>query len=104
MNNSEQNTIVKYSDEDVQLMMSEAYKDVEKELIKIEKLKCSWKKQLKGLINVAGLFRHLDEMEGWYPYGIVDVYETDETRSGYKSYQHVRIKDDKDRLLYVSLS
>jgi hypothetical protein len=80
---------------------SDFYKEVEKELAKIEKEKRIWKKNLKGLINITGLFRHLEEMESWYPYGFVEVYDTDEKRGGYKSYQHVRIKDDKDNLLYM---
>lgn len=40
-------------------------------------------------------------MEGWLPCGFVEIYETDEKRRGYSSYQHVRIKDDEDKLLYI---
>ena len=90
-----------FSDDYLQQMMSDSYKEVEQEIARIEKEKKSWKKKLKGLINVTGLFRHLEEMEGWYPYGFVEVYDTDEKRAGYKSYQHVRIKDDKDNRLYM---
>jgi hypothetical protein len=90
-----------FSDDYLQQMMSDSYKEVEQEITRIEKEKKSWKKKLKGLINVTGLFRYLEEMDGWYPYGFVEVYDTDEKRGGYKSYQHVRIKDDKDNLLYM---
>jgi len=90
-----------FSDDYLQQMMSDSYKEVEQEIARIEKEKKSWKKKLKGLINVTGLFRNFEEMEGWYPYGFVEVYDTDEKRGGYKSYQHVRIKDDKDNLLYM---
>lgn len=66
------------------------------------KLKNLWKKNLKGLVNVSGLFKYLDEDNYWQPIGIVEVYETDEKTGGYSSYQHVRVKDDEnDKLLYL---
>jgi hypothetical protein len=64
-------------------------------------LKLEWRKKLKGLINVSGLFKWLDEHDYWTPLEIVEIYNTDEKTSGYSSYQHVRIKDDKDKLLYM---
>lgn len=90
-----------FSDNYLNEMMSDAYKEVERELDKVEKEKKLWKQKLKGLININGLFRYLNEMESWYPYGFVEIYETDEKISGYKSYQHVRIKNDNDRLLFM---
>ena len=65
------------------------------------KLKDEWKRKLKGLINVAGLFRWLDEGHDWAPLNIVEIQLTDEKRSGYSQYQHARIIDDKDKLLYL---
>ena len=77
----------------------------EKECLEIakqeKKLKREWKNELKGLINVSGLFRHLEDMMFWQPLGIVEIYHTDEKTGGYSSYQHVRIKDDEDKLLYL---
>lgn len=66
-------------------------------------LKNEWRKKLKGLINVSGLFNWLDENNYWSPNDIVEIYHTDEKTSGYSSYQHVRIKDDTDKLLYMML-
>lgn len=76
-----------------------------KEYLEIErqdkKLKREWRVKLKGLINVSGLFKHLEGMMFWQPFGIVEIYHTDEKPDGYSSYQHVRIKDDEDKLLYL---
>lgn len=63
--------------------------------------KKTWQKILKGLINVTGLFRHLNENDNWTPVGIVDIYDVDEKKSGYSNYQFVRIKDDEDKRLYM---
>jgi len=71
----------------------------QEELDKV-KQKRIWKKNLNGLINVSGLFKFLNE-EAWTPLGIVEIYETDEKTGGYRSYQHVRIKDDPKKLLYM---
>lgn len=64
-------------------------------------LRTQWRKQLKGLINVSGLFNWLNEHEYWTPLEIVEIYKTDEKNSGYSNYQHVRIKNDSDNLLYI---
>jgi hypothetical protein len=64
-------------------------------------LKLEWRKKLIGLINVTGLFKWLDEHDYWIPIGIVEIYNTNEKESGYNSYQHVRIKDDKYNIIYV---
>ena len=55
------------------------------------------KKALKGLINVTGLFKHLQEsMFYWHAEGFVEIVLTDEKESGYSKYQHARtIPDDK---------
>jgi len=68
------------------------------------KLRNSFKAQLKGLINVTGLFRHLNgDMMYWIPEGIVDIVLTDEKSSGYSTYQHARVKDTKDKYLYMKI-
>lgn len=66
------------------------------------KYKNEYRRTLKGLINVSGLFNSLSEYnDSWEILGIVDIVLTDEKRSGYNSYQHARIVDDTDRLLYM---
>lgn len=65
------------------------------------KLKSLYKKKLKGLINVRGVFRHLGDNTYWEPQDIVDIELTDETTSGYRTYQHARIKGDESRRLYM---
>ena len=77
----------------VQICIEEAKKE--------KQLKNVWRKKLNGLINVTGLFKWLDELDYWIPIDIVEIYNTDEKTSGYGSYQHIRIKDDKDNLLYL---
>lgn len=73
-----------------------------KEERQIRKQRNLYKAQLRGLINVAGLYRWLNgDMSFWMPEGIVEIVLTDEKRSGYSTYQHARIKDDKERLLYM---
>jgi hypothetical protein len=66
------------------------------------KLRSSYKLQLKGLINVTGLFRYLNsDMSYWLPEGIVEIVLTDEKSSGYSTYQHARINGKKDKYLYM---
>ncbi len=84
-----------------EIIMFDCFTEMEAERVRLIKEKNKWKRELAGLINVSGLFKSLEENEDWHPIGIVDVYETDEKRSGYKSYQHVRIKDDSERLLFM---
>lgn len=85
---------------------AKSLKAIHEELKKIKKqqkdLKNDYKKQLKGLINVTGLYNHLNsDLESWYVCGIVEVYNVDEKINGYNSYQCVRIKDDSDNKLYM---
>jgi len=77
----------------IQLLIEEDKKD--------RALKLVWRKKLKGLINTTDLFNWLDEHNYWTPIDIVEIYNTDEKKWGYNTYQHVRIKDDKDYLLYM---
>ena len=84
------------------LINSDFQKMLEQEYKNYLKVRKEWKSKLKGLINITGLFKSLDnDMESWMPIDIVEIYNVDEKQSGYSSYQHVRIKDDKDRLLYM---
>lgn len=66
-------------------------------------LKNEYRKLLRGLINVTGVFRHLDDNTYWEPQGIVDIELTDDVRSGYRTYQHARIIDDKSKILYMKI-
>ena len=43
-------------------------------------------------------------MSYWQPEGIVEIVLTDEKRGGYSTYQHARIKDDVQKLLYMKTS
>jgi hypothetical protein len=73
------------------------YEDIRRE----KKLLREYKRRLRGLINVTGLFRYLGQNDYWYPEDIVDIELTDETRSGYSTYQHARIVGDTYRRLYM---
>ena len=64
-----------------------------------------YKKLLKGLINVTGLYRHLDEdFTSWTIHGIVDIILTDEKFGSHPNYQCARIVDDKNKILYMKVS
>lgn len=58
-------------------------------------IKNEFKKQLKGLINITGLFRWMDEGHDWLPLAIVAIKHTGEKKSGYGDKLTCRI-DDKD--------
>jgi hypothetical protein len=79
----------------------EAYNDlqkvVRKEILEDKRTRKEAKKALNGLINVTGLFRHLQEsMFYWHAEGFVELVLTNEKESGYSTYQHARtIPDDK---------
>jgi len=96
----------KYSNNDdaIDEMMSYIKKELGDMELKIKNAEKSWKRKLRGLINVTGLFRHLDGMDGWLPYGFVEIYEANEKMAGYESHQHFRIKDDNEKLLYIKKS
>jgi hypothetical protein len=68
------------------------------------KLRSEWKKKLKGLINITGLFKHLDGNAYWEPEDIVDIELVDDKLSGYGAYQHARIVGDETRRLYMKTS
>ena len=71
----------------------------------MRKQKNAYKAQLRGLINIVGLYRWLNsDMSYWQPDGIVEIVLTDEKRGGYSTYQHARIKDDEQKLLYMKTS
>lgn len=74
---------------------------MEKERKAEKKLKNDFKKKLRGLINVTGLYKWLDENDGWSPLDIVEIKLTDEKSSGYASYQHARIVNDQGKYLYM---
>jgi hypothetical protein len=88
--------------EEIEKLNKEYHQMLIEEDIKLKQLKLEWYKNLKGMCNVSVLFKWLDSnCDGWRPIGIVEIYNTDEKSGGYSSYQHVRIKDDKDNLLYM---
>lgn len=67
-------------------------------LIKVEEThtKLEWKKAIKGLINVSGLCRWLDESQDWWlpAENFVEVAPSDEKIHGYPNYDTGRIKGD----------
>jgi hypothetical protein len=69
--------------------------------IQDKKLKNSYKRQLKGLINISGLFKFLQDNIDWVPEEIVDIELTNDKSFGYGSYQHARIVGDESRRLYL---
>lgn len=71
------------------------------EINREKKLRSEFKKKLKGLINITGLFRKLDAETYWWPEDIVELELTDETIPGYRTYQHARIVGDESRRLYM---
>lgn len=64
---------------DIKTLEQEFYDDYAKECNIYNKeqkrLKNSFKKQLKGLINVTGLFNALDDNDSWQPMGIYSIAE-----------------------------
>jgi len=62
-----------------------------------DELKSNYKEQLKGLINVTGLFEWLTEdHDGWSPLGIVEIVKTDKQKSGYPKHECCYIKGGSD--------
>lgn len=61
----------------------------------------AWKKKLKGLINVSGLFKDLAEMDSYEIIDIVEVYDVEAKSGGYENHQHGKIKDEKFSNLYM---
>jgi len=78
----------------------EFQESLKEEIKREKKLFNDYKKKLRGLINVTGLFRHLSDNTYWSPEGIVDIELTDEKTSGYSRYQHARIVGDETKRLY----
>lgn len=65
-------------------------------------IKKEFKEKLRGLINITGLWRHLDEGQDWWlPDEIVEVENTGEKLSGYPNYDTGRIVNDEIRALYL---
>ena len=70
--------------QEFEMTQEEMYKDYAQicteEAEKDRLLKLEWRKKLKGLINVSGLFKSLDEHDYWMPMDIVEIYNTDEKK------------------------
>lgn len=58
------------------------------------------KEELEGLIHPK-YFDFIEDHDAYHSEGIIDIIETDEKRGGYPNYKCCRIKDDKDKLLYM---
>lgn len=90
----------------------EFYDDLNKQFMEDEKRyelmeenqKEEFKIMLKDQINIESLFEYLDDGLYWKPIGIVEIKLTEEKRSRYSGYQHARIIDDEDKLLYMKTS
>ena len=76
-------------------MMAEYIAEGKKYRKEESKLKNGYKKQLRGLINVSGLFRNLDENDNWYPIGIFSIEETDYKSHHYPNHVFAKIIDDE---------
>lgn len=66
-------------------------------------LKSKWnkaKEELQGLIHPK-YFDFAESNDTYYSEGIVEIIETEQKRSGYSDKKHCRIKEDKDKLLYI---
>lgn len=88
-----------FSAELMEEFAQEEFKQIQEEKAVIAKLK----EQLKGLIDADALFAALSVGHSWAPEAIVDVVKTDEQLpGGYPPHKCVRIKDDPDKLLYMS--
>jgi hypothetical protein len=62
------------------------YADIMKEYYRKDKLiKKNTKKQLKGLVNVSGLYRWLEENDTWEPLGIFSIEEKPKSATGFPS-------------------
>ena len=102
MNFELENNLAAMSDAEVGAeLMAEAQEIFKRQAAKDRKLKNRYRRYLKSLIYVPSLYKYLDQHDGWMPEAIVDIVLTDEKLSGYASYQHARIVDDEDRLLYM---
>lgn len=68
-----------------------------------EATKKEFKNKLKGLINITGLFRWMDEgHDYWLPLDIVEIKHTGELKSGYGNTLTCRIdNDDYKHNLYL---
>lgn len=94
------NQIVDTSENDMN-EMHDMYCELEKLAKKDRKLKNRFRKELKGLINISGLFAFLEEHDTWEPIGIVEIYDINKKASGYPDTQCVKVKDEKENLTYL---
>lgn len=74
------------ADEQYQVEQDAFFKDYNEQINKWYKedknKKSEWKTKLKGLINVSGLYRFLEEgNESWQPIGIFDIEKIDNSSS-----------------------
>lgn len=75
----------------------------EKRIAKEEKdSKRQFRRNLKGLINITGLYRYLDEtQEWWLPIDIVEITNTGEKKHGYPDYDTCRILNSDFKYLFL---
>jgi hypothetical protein len=78
--------------------MADAWNQIFEMERKREEERDSWKKKLKGLINVKRLWEEMEDNDSWDIEGIVEIELTDEKRNGYQNYQCARIKGEKGYL------
>ena len=98
MNNEE----IYISDEDAQAIYDDVWAEQRKMDDANNRLKAEYKEKLGSLVNTKSLYKWLNEdQEHWVPEAIVDIKLTDEKASDYPTYQHARILNDKDHLLYM---
>jgi len=75
--------------------MDSVWADIAEEENKRLKIRDSWKKKLKGLINIKKLWKELnEEMEGWDVEGIVEIELTGKSERGYPNSICAKIKGE----------
>lgn len=94
-----------YEINDIELkqILEELIYDFKLETEKERQVKIEWSEKLKHMIDVQSLFEWLNDYDNWYPENIVKIYDVDEKNADYNHYQHVRIEDDKENMLYMMI-
>lgn len=86
-------------------IMYDLWQEEKRIAIEEKGIKKDMRKQLKGLVNITGLYRHMDESQDWWlPIDIVELQSSDERMSGYPNYETARIVNDEQRILYMKQS
>ena len=83
--------------------MASFFEDCKIERAKERKIKNDFKKQLKGLINVSGLFKDLEFNDNWYPIGIFSAVDFKCEDNRFPEREYISITDgnhEEEKHLY----